>query len=153
MIVVLCSGLLPYFRSLSVNNVLKLQGWKATFVDSLFVLMPVQGPVSLCQFTDVEIATAWELLPCNKAWLKITAVSCQLVVCDLWGMRAVALSSDLFHWELYNPMSLLPWELVFLLPAWWMQMPSQDFFPVQSVQQPWGRKRHVEHLHPVGMHV
>lgn len=57
-IVVLCSGLLPYFCSLSVNNVLKLQGWKAMFVESLFVLKPVQGTVSLCQFADVEIATA-----------------------------------------------------------------------------------------------
>lgn len=72
-IVVLCTGLLPHFCSPSVNNVLQLQGWKATFVDSLFVLMPVQGTVSLCQFADVEVATAWELLLCTKVWLKITA--------------------------------------------------------------------------------
>lgn len=153
MIVVLCTGLLPYFCSLSVNNVFKLQGWKATFVDSLFVLMPVQGTVSLCQFADVEIATAWGLLLCNKVWLKIIAVLCELVVRDLWGVGAVAMSSGLFHWELCNPVSLLPWELVLLLPAWWMHMPSQGFFPVQSVQQPWGLVRHVEYPDPLGMHV
>lgn len=73
-LVVLCTGLLPSFHSLSVNNVFKLQGWKAMFVDSLLVLMSVQGTVSLCHFADLVIANAWELVLCNKAWLKIIAV-------------------------------------------------------------------------------
>lgn len=63
------------------------------------------------------------------------------------------MSSDLFHWELCNPVSLLPWELLFLLPAWWMQMLSQGFCPVQSVRQPWSLNGHGEHPDPLGMHV
>lgn len=37
------------------------------FVDSLLVLMSVEGTVSLCHFADLVVANASELVLCNKA--------------------------------------------------------------------------------------
>lgn len=74
-------------------------------------------------------------------------------MCDLWGMGAVAMFSDLFHWELWNPVSLLP--RVGFPAACLVHADALRCFLscAESVQQPWGLNGHVEHPDPLGMQV
>lgn len=51
-VLVLYTGLLPSFHSVSVNNTFKLRGWKATFVEALLDLIPAQGTASMCHFAS-----------------------------------------------------------------------------------------------------